>query len=152
MKYYLVLVLLVIGFKTFMFGQITRNTDSSTLQLLDNLKEDECTVNYSYVPQIEITGKNALELIKLQEVSACGLYKMLSNDKNILVAHIILTHIYDPDNLSFSTKYYWSQTSSEVIGMGHTFNNVSWKIDDNTIIIDDNSIKWLKEYWNTKIN
>ena len=150
MKTYLVVILLILfNFKNFaQFARVDVN--------IKKLNNNQFTIIHGDKPMFEMNSSAALKLIKTGRRSVEKLILALEDSTKVIMAHLILCHIYfNVAGQSFNkefivndvqvSKYFLGQEKGEGLILSETKINGVYKI-----YIEDESLRKIVSFWKNK--
>ena len=97
--------------------------------------------------------KTEQELLKIGKEATNELIAALDNKAKTVIAHIILTQIWEPQNGQnfLGTKYIYKNCNN-LIGWHHVYNGLVWDWhEESDLTIEQNEVDKIKNYWKSKL-
>ena len=94
-----------------------------------------------YAQKVEEYGKNASPY----------LVDLIKSNEKALVAHVLLTKLWEKD-LYFKTEYLYKPFDDVPEITEFTINNLTWSINNDSIVIDSTNRDRIYKYWSKRIN
>lgn len=119
--------------------------------LVKQLSWNNISINCQYFLVLAHSDSLERELVAIGKPATPFLIEAMSDPSKAVIAHIILTGIWEPEkNYDFATMYIY-QRCNDLLGWHHIFNGFSWtwtEAGGETIEADE--ITLMKEYWTAK--
>ncbi|MFC0603502.1 hypothetical protein [Winogradskyella pulchriflava] len=127
-----------------------KNTDKAEIEkLISTLSWDSFIIYTNYATTFEITNKNVAILESKGKSITPYLVNALKDEEKTVIAHIILTNIWEPE-VNFINYYYCVENPFYEMHYQCLINNLKWYMpttENNTRQIDEHDQDRIFKYW-----
>jgi len=131
---------------------IAQESNSKTEQLISSLSWESFVLDVTYGTQLKL-GDTAVELENMGKKTSNSLLKALNDSNKTVVAHMILTKIWEPE-VFFLTTPICSVVNDDDYSL-YILNNLVWhKSNEDTSLwlLDEENKKVIINYWKARLN
>ncbi len=127
----------------------TKNKENLIDGQINKIDWTSFQVSTNYFVQIALNDSLINKLGYNDSILICKLFNHLSINSKTVTIHVLLTHIFEPQNGSFSCSY-----NAEGSIINYCYNNLKWRYDlkAKRYVINKNEIRSIRSYWKKVIN
>src|SRR6187402_2867728 len=123
----------------------------STDYFINNLSWESLFIKPTYATEL-VLNKDAERLIAAKDQRTVNkLFCEISNEKKTVAIHMILSRMFEPQEIKFTQEYIYKADS--IIAIKYIYNTLEWqyRIKESKYKIESETVKKIKEYWKKKL-
>ncbi|MHA7843208.1 MAG: hypothetical protein ACX93I_07805 [Winogradskyella sp.] len=129
------------------------NSDGNVKTLMNEINNESIIMKVGYVTTFELDN-NSKKILDLDESNRIDIHLLdgLKNKNKVLICHVLLTKLLEPDKYILKYKYN-RDSDNEIESIVYTINNFNWVTNDDYTkneILDYNEPE-LYNYWLKKV-